>query len=220
MTKQPATEITFRVIVLSILLCMLLAISNTYLALKIGFLTSASIPAAVISMGILRLFKNSHIFENNLVQTAASAGEAIAGGIVYTIPALIIIHYWTGFSYWENFFIALIGGTLGVMFSIPLRRVMMNDKKLRFPEGVAIAEVLKISNVEKLGVKDIIYGGLIGSVIEFLQTGFKLLADSAQYWVSASRTLFGFGVGFSPVMIGAGYLIGPALCCSIFLGAM
>lgn len=220
MSKQPTPEITFRVIVLSILLCMLLAISNTYLALKIGFLTSASIPAAVISMGILRFFKNSHIFENNLVQTAASAGEAVAGGIVYTIPALIIIHYWTAFSFWENFFIALIGGTLGVMFSIPLRRVMMNDKKLKFPEGVAIAEVLKISNVEKLGVKDILLGGIVGSVIEFLQSGFKLLADSTQYWFSASGKLFGFGVGFSPVMIGAGYLIGPALALSIFVGAI
>lgn len=220
MTKTHTPEITFRVIILSILLCLLLAISNTYLALKIGFLTSASIPAAVISMGVLRFFKNSHIFENNLVQTAASAGEAVAGGIVYTIPALIIIHYWTSFSFLENFFIALIGGTLGVMFSIPLRRVMMNDKKLRFPEGVAIAEVLKISNVGKLGVKDILLGGIVGSVIEFLQTGLKLLADSAQYWVTTSRTLMGFGVGFSPVMIGAGYLIGPALSSSIFLGAI
>src|SRR3990167_11384731 len=141
--KEP--RISLRVIILSALFSLLLAISNTYLALKIGLLTSASIPAAVISMGILRLFKNSNIFENNLVQTAASAGEAVAGGIVYTIPALIVIQYWAQFPYWECFGVALTGGVLGVMFSIPLRRIMMNDETLRFPEGRAVAEVLKIS---------------------------------------------------------------------------
>ena len=100
-------EITFRVIVLSILLSMLLAVANTYLALKIGILTSASIPAAVIAIGILRFFDKANILETNLIQTAASAGEAVAGGIVYTIPAMVIIHYWMNFNYWENFFIAL-----------------------------------------------------------------------------------------------------------------
>src|ERR1700733_14279951 len=105
--EQQLPEITVRVIILSIILTILLAASNTYLALKIGILTSASIPAAIISMGVLRFFKNANILENNLVQTAASAGEAVAGGIVYTIPALIIIHYWSGFSYWENVAIAL-----------------------------------------------------------------------------------------------------------------
>src|ERR1700733_10851507 len=124
-------EITFRVVILAILLSIILAVSNAYLALKIGMLTSASIPAAIISLGILRFFKNSNILENNLVQTAASAGEAIAGGIVYTVPALIIIHYWTHFSYWENFLIAFIGGSLGVFFSIPLRRVLMEKEHLK-----------------------------------------------------------------------------------------
>lgn len=213
-------EITLRVIILSVLLSVVLAISNTYLALKIGLLTSASIPAAVISMGILSFFKNSNIFENNLVQTAASAGEAVAGGIVYTIPALIVIEYWTQFPYWQCFWIALTGGVLGVMFSIPLRRIMMNDKSLNFPEGRAVAEVLKISDSKSLGVKDILYGGLVGSLIELLQTGFKLLADSWQLWFQSSRTLFGFGVGFSPLMIGAGYLIGFSLAISILIGAL
>ena len=135
-------EITIKVIVLSVLLAIILAVSNAYLALKIGLLTSASIPAAILSMGILRWFKQSNILENNLVQTAASAGEAVAGGIVFTVPALVIIHYWLHFSYWENFFIALVGGVLGVLFSIPLRSVLMAEKHLKFPEGKAIAAVL------------------------------------------------------------------------------
>ena len=220
----PATtnlpEITLKVVLLSILLSLVLAVSNAYLALKIGLLTSASIPAAVISMGILRFFKEANVLENNLVQTAASAGEAIAGGIVYTIPALVIIHYWTSFGYWQNFLIALIGGVLGVMFSIPLRKVLMTNDKLAFPEGRAIAEVLKISNHRLLGVKDIIYGAIFGSLLEFCQVGIKMVADSWQLWFQVKRILFGFGMGFSPVMIGAGYLIGFRLAASLLIGAL
>ena len=140
--EQNIAELTLRSILLAIILTVILAISNTFLALKLGILTSASIPAAIISMGILRLFKNATILENNAVQTAASAGEAVAGGIVYTIPALIIIEYWHEFDYLTNFFIAASGGVLGVLFSIPLRRVLVNEPILKFPEGRAIAEVL------------------------------------------------------------------------------
>jgi len=171
-------------------------------------------------MGILRFFKNPNILENNLVQTAASAGEAVAGGIVYTIPALIIIHYWTSFNYWQNFFIALTGGILGVMFSIPLRRMLMRNKKLSFPEGRAIAELLKISDYQKLGIKDIFIGGLLGAVFEFLQTGVKLLASMWEFWFKQKSIVMGFGLGFSPALLGAGYLIGAELSMSIFLGAI
>jgi putative OPT family oligopeptide transporter len=216
--KQVA-ELTFRVIVLAIILTVLLAMSNAYLALKLGILTSASIPAAIISMGILRLFKNSSILENNAVQTAASAGEAVAGGIVYTIPALIIIGFWNHFDYLTNFFIAACGGILGVLFSIPLRRILVNDQSLKFPEGRAIAEVLK-SSAEKAGIKDIFIGGAIGGFIELLQIGFKLIANSWGYWFTVKRSLFGLGAGFSATMIGAGYLVGHDMAISIFLGAV
>lgn len=212
-------ELTVRSVLLAIVLAMLLAMSNAYLALKLGLLTSASIPAAIISMGILRLFKNATILENNAVQTAASAGEAVAGGIVYTIPALIIIQYWHGFDYLTNFFIALSGGVLGVLFSIPLRRVLVNEPALKFPEGRAIAEVLK-SSKEKGGLQDILLGGAIGAVLELFQMGFKLIASSCSYWFVVNRSLFGFGAGFSATMIGAGYLIGHEMALSIFLGAM
>ncbi|MCK1862676.1 oligopeptide transporter, OPT family, partial [Legionella pneumophila] len=179
--NKKVAELTFRVIILAIILTVLLAMSNAYLALKLGILTSASIPAAIISMGILRFFKNSTILENNAVQTAASAGEAVAGGIVYTIPALIIIGFWNHFDYVTNFFIAVCGGILGVLFSIPLRRILVNDQTLKFPEGRAIAEVLK-SSADKVGIKDIFLGGLVGGLLELLQIGFKVIASSWNYW--------------------------------------
>ena len=216
---KSVAELTIRSVLLAMLLAILLAMSNAYLALKLGLLTSASIPAAIISMGILRLFKNATILENNAVQTAASAGEAVAGGIVYTIPALIIIQYWHGFDYVSNFFIAFSGGVLGVLFSIPLRRVLVNEPALKFPEGRAIAEVLK-SSTEKVGLRYIVWGGAVGGVLELFQMGFKLIASSCSYWFVVHRSLFGFGAGFSATMIGAGYLVGHEMALSIFLGAI
>lgn len=213
-------ELTLRVIILSLITTIVLAISNTYLALKLGMLTSASIPAAIISMGILRLFKNSTILENNLVQTAASAGEAIAGGIVYTIPALVIIGYWQHFAYWPNFFIAFCSGTLGIIFSIPLRRILVHDNNLKFPEGRAVAELLKSSWGEQKGIVDVGLGAAIGAIWGLAQTGFKVLAGSWYYWWSYKRLLFGIGAGFSITLIGAGYLIGQNMAFSIFFGAL
>lgn len=224
MNSQNITrEITVKGIILSGILAVVLAIANTFLALKIGILTSASIPAAILAMGILRLLGQNNILENNLVQTAASAGEAVAGGIVYTIPALIIIGYWQKFGYWENFFIALTGGALGVWFSVPLRRILVSDPNLSFPEGRAITEVLKLGHSQyqsKIGLRYILMGGLVGALIECGQTGFKILINSWQVWFVSNRIIFGFGAGFSAAMIGAGYLIGIEVGSSIFVGAL
>jgi putative OPT family oligopeptide transporter len=216
--EKGVAELTVRVVILAVILTVLLAMSNAYLALKLGILTSASIPAAIISMGVLRLFKNSTLLENNAVQTAASAGEAVAGGIVYTIPALVIIGYWHEFDYLTNFFIAACGGVLGVLFSIPLRRILVHEPMLRFPEGRAIAEVLK-STTEQAQAMHILLGGLIGGLIELLQVGLKVVASSWSHWLVIKRSLFGFGAGFSATMIGAGYLVGQDMAISIFLGA-
>lgn len=213
-------EITLKVIVISIVLTIILATSNAYLALKVGMLTSASIPAAILSMSILRWFKNSNILENNLIQTAASAGEAVAGGVVYTVPALILIHYWTNFSYWENFTIAIIGGVLGVMFSIPIRQVLVRDPALKFPEGRAIAEVLIAGTQTNFPLKPMLYGSAIGALMELAQTGFKILASTIQLWVNAGRTVVGFGSGLSATLIGVGYLVGFDIGVSIFIGAI
>lgn len=217
--KKSIPELTWRCILLSVILAMLLAMSNAYLALKLGILASASIPAAIISMGVLRLFKNASILEHNAVQTAASAGEAVAGGIVYTIPALVIIGYWHHFDYLTNVLIAISGGVLGVLFSVPLRRILVNDAKLAFPEGKAIAAVLHSSD-EGAGLRDIIWGSLIGGVLELAQTGLKCLASGWTWWFSIKRHILCLGLGFSATMLGAGYLVGFDMACSIGLGAM
>jgi len=122
---------------------MILAGANAYLGLFAGLTVSASIPAAVISMAILRFFKNSNILENNIVQTAASAGESLAAGVIFTMPALIILGYWNVFDYLWVTVIAGLGGLLGVLFTIPLRRSLIVEEQLAYPEGAATAEVLK-----------------------------------------------------------------------------
>lgn len=216
---EKVAELSLRSVILGILLTLVLATANAYLALKLGILTSASIPAAIISMGILRFFKHPGILENNAVQTAASAGEAVAGGIVYTIPALIIIGFWDGFDYWTNFFIAATGGVLGVLFSIPLRRILVHDEGLKFPEGRAIAEVLKSSSANA-GMSEIFMGGAIGALLELFQVGFKIIANSWNYYFVAGKSLFALGAGFSATMVGAGYLVGSSMALSIFSGAV
>ena len=212
-------ELTWRCMGLSMILAMLLSMSNAYLELKLGILASASIPAAIISMGVLRFFKNSTVLEHNAVQTAASAGEAVAGGIVYTIPALVIIGYWHHFDYLTNVLIAISGGVLGVLFSVPLRRILVNDPNLAFPEGKAIAAVL-ISSEEEVGLRDIVWGSVIGGALELAQTGLKFLASGWTWWFSIKRHILCLGLGFSATMLGAGYLVGFDMACSIGLGAV
>ena len=125
-------EITIKGTVLAIILTIILGASNCYLSLRVGMTVSASIPAAVISMGVLRFFRHSNILENNIVQTSASMGEATTSGLAFILPALIILHYWMGFYYWQTVIITLLAGFLGVLFGIPIRRVLINDKTLRF----------------------------------------------------------------------------------------
>jgi putative OPT family oligopeptide transporter len=171
-------------------------------------------------MSILRWFKQSNILENNLIQTAASAGEAVAGGIVYTVPALILIHYWTSFNYWQNVAIALAGGVLGVMFSIPLRHILVNDPNLKFPEGKAIAEVLIAGTQKSFHLRPMVMGAILGAGMEFAQTGIKIFTSTIQGWFSAGKTIWGFGVGFSATMLGVGYLVGFELGISLLIGAI
>ena len=136
-------ELTVRSMVIGAVLSVILGAANAYFGLFSGLTVSASIPAAVISMAILKAFKDSNILENNLVQTAASAGESVAAGVIFTIPALVLMDYWQEFNYWETTLISIAGGVLGVLFTIPLRRALIVQEKLKFPEGVATAEVLK-----------------------------------------------------------------------------
>jgi putative OPT family oligopeptide transporter len=219
--NQQQSSINLRVIVLGIFLAILLAASSTYLALKVGILPSASIPAALLAMAILRLFRNGSIYEANLIQTAASAGEAVAGGIVFTIPALIIIGYWNYFPYFVNFAIACLGGLLGILFSIPLRKILINTPQLYFPEARAISEVLKLSQKQNFHINKMLMGTGLGACLEFAQTGLKVVAVSTEKWIVFGQSqIIGFGLGFAPALIGVGYLIGWNVGLSLLLGAM
>lgn len=213
-------EITLKAIILGALLTIVLAAANAYLGLKVGTTVSASIPAAVISMGILRFFRNSNVLENTMVQIMASVGEALTAGIAFILPALIILRVWDHFNYWQTVITALLGGGLGVLFTIPLRRALLQDKTLRYPEAIAIANVLKASqNQDKGDLKALTLGGLVGSILALCQAGFQILTDSFMYWVkSASGSIVGFGLGLSPALIAAGYIVGINVALSLLLG--
>lgn len=212
-------EITLRVIVIGTVLTIVLAAANAYLGLKVGTTVSASIPAAIISMGILRFFRNSNILENTMVQIMASVGEALTAGIAFILPALIILHVWDRFNYWQTVLTGLLGGGLGVLFTIPLRRALLQDKSLRYPEAVAIGNVLKASTGKEKGdLRSLIAGGFVGGILALCQTGLQILTDSFQYWVKTGTTIFGFGLGLSPALIAAGYIVGVNVALSLLVG--
>ena len=211
-------EITIKAVILGVLLSISLAGANAYLGLFAGITVSASIPAAVISMAILRLFKESNILENNIVQTAASAGESLAAGVIFTIPAMIILDAWTEFNYLQTTLIAALGGTMGVLFTIPLRRALIVDTPLRFPEGVATAEVLKVGDTGGAGIKYIVWASLIGAAFKFGDTGLKLwggVFEKARY---VGGSIVYFGTNLSPALVGVGYIVGLNIAILIFLG--
>ena len=141
----PRTELTIRGIILGVIITLVFTAANVFFGLKAGLTFATSIPAAVISMALLRGFKDSTIQENNIVQTVASAAGTLSS-IIFVLPGLIIVGWWTGFPYWVSFAICAIGGVLGVMYSIPLRRALVINSNLPYPEGLACAEVLKVGS--------------------------------------------------------------------------
>jgi putative OPT family oligopeptide transporter len=142
-TGDTVKELTIRGIILGALITVVLTAANVYAGLKIGLTVATSIPAAVISMAVLRFFRDSSIQENNIVQTIASAAGTLSA-IVFVLPGLVMISWWTGFPYWQSVAVIAIGGILGVLYSVPLRRALVTGPDLPFPEGVAAAEVLKV----------------------------------------------------------------------------
>ena len=138
-------ELTLRGLVLGVLITTVFTAANVYLGLKVGLTFASSIPAAVISMAILSAFRDSSILENNIVQTVASAAGTLSA-IIFVLPGLVIVGWWTGFPFWTTFLICLSGGILGVVFTIPLRRALVTNSDLPYPEGVAAAEVLKVGS--------------------------------------------------------------------------
>ena len=223
MNKQDS-EITPKAILLGILLSMILAAANAYLGLFAGMTVSASIPAAVISMGVLGLFSKSNILENNIVQTAASAGESLAAGVIFTIPALLLIGYWQDFNYYEVAKIAAIGGLIGVLFTVPLRRALILEAKLRFPEGVATAEVLRTGEAARKkdesddGLKILSIAGIIGASMKVAQQGLNLWNSSIETIRSFSGAVFGIGCDLSPALLSVGFIVGRNIAILVFSG--
>ncbi len=211
-------EITPRAVILGVVLSVVLAGANAYLGLFAGITVSASIPAAVISMAILKLLGNSNILENNIVQTAASAGESLAAGVIFTIPALIILNTWTAFNYWEVTMIAGLGGVLGVLFTIPLRRAFIVDNPLRYPEGVATAEVLKVGESTDGGIKYLAWAGAIGALFKLGDTGFRLWGGVLEQARYIGGSIAYVGTNLSPALVSVGYIVGLNIAVLIFLG--
>jgi putative OPT family oligopeptide transporter len=228
----PATvtlpEITIKAVVLSVILAAVLAAANAYLGLFAGMTVSASIPAAVASMAILRLFRRSNILENNIVQTAASSGEALAAGVIFTIPALLLVGYWSAFEYWQTALIASVGGLLGVLFTIPLRRALIVTARLRFPEGVATAEVLKVAAHDRRNAvqgstgdfRTLLSAALLGGAVKFGESGLRVWAESVEGAAQVGRTVLYAGLNLSPALLAVGYIIGLHTAGVVFLGGV
>ncbi|HED6064228.1 TPA: oligopeptide transporter, OPT family, partial [Campylobacter jejuni] len=216
-------ELTLRGLILGSILTIIFTASNVYLGLKVGLTFSSSIPAVVISMAVLSLFKTSNILENNMVQTQASAAGTLSS-VIFVIPGLFMCGYWSEFPLWQTFMICLCGGGLGVLFTIPLRRTMVVESKLAYPEGRAAAEILKVANKDqsskkgKQGIKEIALGSFIAAIFSLLSNGFKLAASESNFAFIWNKMAFGFSMGYSLALLGAGYLVGLAGAIALFVG--
>lgn len=197
---------------------MILAAANAYLGLFAGMTVSASIPAAVISMGVLRLFRKSNILENNIVQTAASAGESLAAGVIFTLPALVIMGFWEDFNYLWVTIIAGFGGTLGVLFTIPLRRSLIVEGDLKFPEGIATAKVLETGQQGGSGVVYIAVASVAGALFKVGAKGVGLWPELVEVAGRVKGSIAYFGSNLSPALLSVGYIVGLNIAVLIFLG--
>lgn len=213
-------EITVKAVILGVVLSIVLAAANAYLGLFAGMTVSASIPAAVVSMGVLRLFRRSNILENNIVQTAASAGESLAAGVIFTLPALVIMNYWEQFDFVWVTVIAGFGGLLGVLFTIPLRRALIVERKLKFPEGIATAEVLKSGERGGSGVKYIAQAAVAGGLFKLGAAGLWIWTEVIETARQVSGTIAYFGSNLSPALLSVGYIVGLNIAVLVFLGGL
>lgn len=222
-------ELTLRGIILGALITVVFTASNIYLGLKVGLTFSSAIPAAVISMAVLRLFPGANILENNMVQTQASAAGTLSS-IIFVLPGLVMLGYWQGFPFWQTLSICAAGGMLGVLFSIPLRHAMVVQSELPYPEGVAAAEILRVGSAgqdtasgakkQGTGLADLMAGGLVAGVFSFAAGGLRLLAEGANLWLAAGASVVRFSMGFSLALVGAGYLVGIVGGLAMLLGLL
>jgi putative OPT family oligopeptide transporter len=212
-------ELTVRAILLGGVLTLLFTAANVYLGLRVGLTFATSIPAAVISMALLRMLANGTILENNIVQTVASAAGTLAA-ICFVLPGLVMIGAWNDFPFWTTALITFLGGLLGVMFSIPLRRALVVDSTLPFPEGVAAAEVLKVGESGNKAGLAIITTGAIASAGFALLAATRIAASEAATFFRVGGSATGISAGLSFALLGAGHLVGLSVGLAIGLGIL
>jgi putative OPT family oligopeptide transporter len=218
-------ELTFRAVILGGLITLVFTAANVYAGLKVGLTFATSIPAAVISMAILRFFRGANILENNIVQTIASAAGTLAA-IVFVLPGLIMVGWWSGFPYWTTVAVCITGGVLGVMFSVPLRRALVTGSNLPYPEGVAAAEVLKVGSgsaggdVENAKGLRVLIVGSVFSLAFALLSRMKLVAEEAGKNFAIGGTATGFSTSWSMLLIGVGHLVGISVGIAMLVGML
>ncbi|MBS0570303.1 MAG: oligopeptide transporter, OPT family [Proteobacteria bacterium] len=238
--NQPAssanarTEFTFRGLIIGIVITIVFTAANVYFGLKAGLTFSTSIPAAVISMAILKAMRDATIQENNIVQTVASAAGTLSS-IIFVLPGLIIVGWWTGFPFWVTFGICATGGILGVMYTIPLRRALVTDSDLPYPEGVACAEVLKVGagevkgnaaesvDASSAGLKAVVWGSIVSAVFYVIVQTKIFASDVAQYFrlggdEKSSATGYDFSLSFA--LFAVGHLVGLWVGVAMLVGAL
>jgi putative OPT family oligopeptide transporter len=216
-------ELTVRAILLGGLITLAFTAANVYLGLKVGLTFATSIPAAVISMAVLRLFKSSSIFENNIVQTVASAAGTLSA-IIFVLPGLVIIGWWQGFPYWMTMAATGLGGILGVMFSVPLRRALVVNSDLPYPEGLAAAEVLLVGDQSRDGNEESRQGLIaimvnsVVSAVFFALSQTRLVVDEAAVYFRVGAGASGVSASLSMALVGVGHLVGISVGMAMLVG--
>ena len=221
-------ELTLRGLVLGALITTVFTAANIYLGLKVGLTFASSIPAAVISMALLSAVKDSSILENNIVQTVASAAGTLSA-IIFVLPGLVIIGWWTGFPYWQSFFVCLSGGVLGVLFTIPLRRALVTNSDLPYPEGVAAAEVLRVGSGTRGETKDetgeareglvaVVLGSATSAGLAILTATRIAAGGLTGFFPIGATAASGYDVAWSLALVGAGHLVGLSVGMAMLAG--
>jgi putative OPT family oligopeptide transporter len=230
-SQQPVAELTLRSLVLGALITTVFTAANVYLGLKVGLTFASSIPAAVISMAVLSVVRDSSILENNIVQTVASAAGTLSA-VIFVLPGLVIVGWWTGFPFWTSFLICVSGGVLGVLFTIPLRRALVTTSDLPYPEGVAAAEVLKVGSATRgdttdgvqqgtearEGLKAVVLGSVASAGLAVF-TSTRIGAGQIQdYFRLRGNVATGYDIAFSLALFGAGHLVGLSVGMAMLTG--
>src|SRR5882762_1301467 len=227
MTSKPK-ELTIRSLILGALITTIFTAANVYLGLKVGLTFASSIPAAVISMAILSVVKDSSILENNIVQTVASAAGTLSA-IIFVLPGLVIVGWWTEFPFWQSFLICVSGGVLGVVFTIPLRRALVTNSDLPYPEGVAAAEVLKVGSGARGETKDdtgeakegliaVIFGSVSSAGLAILTATRIAAGQVTGFFRIGALASSGYDIAFSLALVGAGHLVGLSVGMAMLTG--